>query len=104
MSYLYRCNKTIKNGAAKGERCGTRHSLPMKVEQYIIKPKCLCCGAELSYIDKWQRNKNRDKSNLCECDGLYFSIKGSPHRKGSKWCNHYEGEYTEEELQERYQT
>lgn len=30
---------------------------------------------------------------LCRCDGLWFSIKGSPHAKGSRGCIHYQGSY-----------
>lgn len=95
MTYLYRCNRTIRSGVLKGLRCYARRSLPRRVEEYVRKPKCKACGAELTYLDKWQKKKN--KATICKCDGLHYT-----HRKGSKWCDHYEGAYNEDEMRERH--
>lgn len=99
MSYLYRCKNRIKHGPAKGQQCDARRALPRRVEEYIRKPKCKQCGAYLSYEDKWQRRKNRDKDNLCWCDGLPFT----PHRKASTvWCMSHPTGPTEKDYLERY--
>lgn len=91
MSYLYRCTKQYATGPFKGQRCYQRHHLPRKVEAYIRKPRCKGCGNYITYMDKWQRNKNRETT--CHCGGPEW-----PHRKGSiVWCRYHQTGPTEED-------
>jgi len=85
VSYRYRCRCYTA--------CDTRVSLKRKLEDYIRKPKCRCCGGEL------RRDRARElesKRNVCHCGELPF-----PHRKGCKWCRRYKGEYTDQDYEDR---
>jgi len=87
MIYRYRCSS---------EKCRMRVTLKKRVEEYVRKePVCKCCGSKLT-IDSYRQSRNETKKYNCHCDGMHFV-----HRIGSKWCNYYKGEYTEEELRER---
>jgi hypothetical protein len=98
MSYLVRCKASIKSGPLKGQQCNARHQLKRHPKDYIRKPKCKSCGAELRYVDKWQMKKN--KENLCYCDALPNS---APHRAGSTvWCTQHPTGPTEEDYIQRY--
>ena len=83
--YWYRCSKKI---------CRQRRSLRKPKEEYKREKKCPC-GGKLTPVPY---DKIRAKKQTCTCDGWWF-----PHQKGCKWCNHYEGEYTQEDLMERQQ-
>jgi hypothetical protein len=37
------------------------------------------------------------KKQNCNCDGVWFSMRGAPHRRGSIGCQHYQGELSPEE-------
>ena len=92
MTYLYRCKKRL----ADGTKCDTRNALKRKLTDYKRPPKCRGCGKELSYIDKWQRAKNRE--NVCNCGDPHF-----PHRAGSTvWCTQHPTGPSEEDYRERY--
>ena len=73
-----------------------RVTLKKRKEEYVTEPRCKCCGGELA-IDTYRQSKKETKKFNCNCDGYHFT-----HRIGSKWCNHYKGEYTQEELKERH--
>lgn len=86
MSYPYRCGR---------DGCRQRVSLRRKLETYVRPRLCPSCGHDSLKLDRW---KMRDhKASRCNCNGYHFI-----HRKGSKWCEFYRGEYTEEDLMERY--
>lgn len=98
MSYLYRCTRTVN-----GIRHFIRRSLPKRIEEYINPPCCPVCKEPFKYVDKWQRKKNRDSDNLCYCDGLWFTERGSPHRAGSSvWCKQHPTGPTEQDYIDRY--
>lgn len=85
MSYPYRCSR---------EACKVRRSLKRKAEEYVRTPRCRVCGSRLRLDRTAMKDRRRKK---CYCDGYPFI-----HRKGSKWCNHYAGEITREDLIDRY--
>ena len=91
MTYNYRCT---------AKKCRRRRTLRKRKEEYKTEPKCLHCGGNLA--DRTNYERTRTKTRNCYCDGLWFSMKGSPHSLGSKGCRHYQGTYTDEELEESY--
>lgn len=70
------------------------HKLP------VDEISCPICDGPVCETTAYKRTEN--KKNRCYCDGLHFSMKGAPHRKGSKWCKYYKGKYNEEDWQEYY--
>jgi len=87
VSYRYRC---------RVRACQTRKTLPRRLEDYKLErnvPRCPNCGSEL----RRDHNKDREaKRKTCLCGELPF-----PHRRGSKWCRHYTGEYTDQDYEDR---
>lgn len=70
--------------------CRRRKTVRKHPREYFRKPPSCCCGGQLS-VDTF-RLERENKKYKCSCTGLPF-----PHRKGSKWCNHYTGCYTEDD-------
>lgn len=69
-------------------KCRARKALKRHPMTYITQPRCQC-GARDWAVDAWANARPwRDPTKLCHCDGVWFSIKGAPHRKGSKGCNY----------------
>ena len=63
------------------------------VEDYIRPPKCKICKRPLTYLDRWQMEKN--KKTVCRCGGAPY-----PHREGSVvWCMHHPTGPTEEDYE-----
>ena len=73
-----------------------RVSLSKCLEKYVHEPKCKACGGDLT-LDTYRQSHRETKNYNCNCDGIHHV-----HRRGSKWCNHYKGEYTQEDLRERH--
>jgi len=88
IKHRYRCSN--RRG------CHKRVTLRKRKELYVKEPVCKSCGSPLTSVEK--ARKAETKKNNCYCDGLPFT----PHRSGSKWCNYYTGEYSEEDLRERH--
>lgn len=96
MSFLYRCTKVYKSGQFKGQRCYQRHSFKKKIEQYVNPKVCSCCKNEITYIDKWQKKKN--KENICTCGEPHY-----PHREGATvWCIKSKKQPSEDDHKSRY--
>ena len=99
-AYYYRCMRRVsdKPGSATGKaRCGGRRSLTKLIDFYVRRPKCPVCGEDSLQQDKYRQEHERGKnSRPCHCDGLPY-----PHRRGSKWCTHYAGEYDEIDMKFR---
>ena len=95
MGYPYRC--TNRNGSRRENRpaCGYRQTLPHRVHF----KECPKCGGEMRE-DKTRRKYIKEQN--CKCDGVWFSMKGAPHRRGTIGCVHYTGELSPEETY--YQT
>lgn len=85
------------------KKCGKRQSIKRRPENYKILPahvrRCDSCGFRSFYrgdpafrVDEF-RIKNEHGVKPCKCDGWPF-----PHRTGSKFCIHYKGEISEEDL------
>lgn len=85
-NHRYRCSRNS---------CRTRVTLKKCKELYIKEPKCKVCGGNLHSVEKERKDYSRKMK--CTCDGLHY-----PHQRGTKWCNYYEGTYTEDELKERH--
>lgn len=78
-------------------KCWTRRTLPRRVEEYVRKPKCLGCGALLTYEDKYRQNTEL-KRRPCECGDPVF-----PHRPGgSVWCQRHPTGPSELDQEERW--
>jgi len=85
---------TRRNFRCTSKKCRIRFvRYTRKVAEDI---KCPACGGKVSDRTEEVR-KSRKRESICKCDGWWF-----PHRKGSKWCVFYTGEYTEEDYKERY--
>lgn len=67
--------------------CDRRKAIKRHPDNYIRPPKCVCGGS--LRVDKWANSRPWRRS-MCHCDGVWFSIKGAPHRKGSGQCNYNE--------------
>jgi hypothetical protein len=87
MRYLYRCTHSD---------CKKRHSLSRRLEQYRRRKRCVDCGRCLTGKRDLEPRR-RSKANTCTCDGYPF-----PHRRGSLWCNGYEKQRTEKQIEARY--
>lgn len=68
-------------------KCRKRCTLPMKPTEYETPPLC-GCGGTIRYDQHHDSRPWRSPEKLCHCDGVWFSIKGTPHRKGGWKCNH----------------
>jgi|SRR5690606_8196588 len=51
-----------------------------------LAPACQTCGDVRWTPDKHRNSRRRKPGELCHCDGVWFSIKGAPHRAGTKGC------------------
>lgn len=72
-------------------KCQARRALPKHPLEYLRQPKCRNCGARDFRVDAWANARPwRKRENLCWCDGIWFSIKGAPHRMGCLGCNHHQ--------------
>jgi len=70
-------------------KCRARCTLPKKPDEYDEPPICKSCGEGVIRYDAHHDGRPwRAKEKLCHCDGVWFSIKGSPHRLGGWKCNH----------------
>lgn len=78
-------------------KCRARKTLSKAPDQYLRPPRCPCGG--VYRVDKWA-NSRPWRKNLCHCDGVWFSIKGSPHRRGGGQCVYNEKLYIESEAGE----
>ena len=89
MNHNYRCVHTGK--------CGKRVKLSKPIKDYIIKPVCPVCGANL-YHTKDVKRRNNERN--CTCDGLPWD---GPHRAGSNvWCIEHSTGPTLRDYVERY--
>jgi len=101
-AYYYRCHRRIrskgKDSAGRNKHCGGRKTLRKPIEQYLREQKCPLCHHKGSLrLDNWRKKNERGRcKQKCICDGLPY-----PHRRGSKWCNHYAGEYDEYDMMYR---
>lgn len=93
MRYHYRCRKRIN-----GVDCGTRFVLPKMIEFYSKPKGCPTCGNTNVSLDSYRMKKEANgHGDKCNCDGYHF-----PHRRGSKWCNYFKGNRTDEDYQDFY--
>lgn len=75
-------------------KCGARKTLSQRPEEYLRPRRCPCGGTYR--VDKWANSRPwRNKSKLCHCDGVWFSIRGAPHRRGGGSCIYNEKLYEE---------
>lgn len=96
-TYYYRC--TRRGGRPGQFSCGHRETLSVRYHDGDSKLTCPVCGGKMK-LDK-TRKKERANEEHCYCSGLHFSMRGSPHRKGSKGCQHYEGDLTDEDYEDQ---
>ena len=68
-------------------KCRKRCTLPKHPLEYEKPPLC-SCGGVIRYDKDNDSRPWRDREKLCHCDGVWFSIKGAPHRKGGWKCNY----------------
>lgn len=85
MRHQYRCTRS---------KCRKRYSFHKPIDEYATDRLC-SCGGELKHDPEPHIRAKRDR---CNCDGYHF-----PHRRGSLWCNHFEGERIEDDYNDRYQ-
>lgn len=98
MSRVVRC---VHRNKKDKYYCGAQRSIKTRDADYtkhIDDIKCKSCGGRVTEYTRQIKNK-RVKQGLCSCDGVHFSLKGKgvPHMKGSKWCKHYKGDYTDDD-------
>jgi hypothetical protein len=85
----YRCSR---------EKCKARRTLPRRIEEYTIAPRCRACGGTAL---RWDRDRAlvHMQRKPCQCDGYAFL-----HRKGSKFCVHSPVELTADDIASRFGT
>lgn len=73
--------------------CRTRTTLRMPPAHYVKPPLCKCGG--VLRLDQDANGRPWRKKPMCHCDGVWFSIKASPHRRGGGLCVYNEKLYLE---------
>lgn len=79
MSYKCRCSK---------ESCKRRRTFSKHPDEYKRPPVCHGCGGTKWRVDLLRQR--RKEYRKCYCNGLWFSIKNSPHKWGTPGCDHRE--------------
>ncbi|NIR97959.1 MAG: hypothetical protein GWO03_07925 [Gammaproteobacteria bacterium] len=64
------------------------------IGEYRRRRVCPACGGHLSYDPEVRR---RHRAERCACDGLHY-----PHRRGTRFCDHYAGPRDDEYWREFY--
>ncbi len=85
-NHRYRCTR---------RKCSKRVTLSKLKELFVKEQVCKVCGSPIRSVEKERKAYTRKMK--CTCDGLHFI-----HQRGSRWCIHFKGEYSEEELMERH--
>src|SRR4051794_35940633 len=64
-------------------QCRTRNMFRMKVDEYLVRRKCMNCGCKRFY---WDKERNMRASNGKERGQCYCGAYAHPHRPGAKFC------------------
>lgn len=94
MNYRYRCTRRGGQYSRQGKNCGKRLTTKIQLTEKEMKEACRLCGGNLK-PEPWRTARQ----SKCYCNAFPWSQTNGPHRKGCKWCVHYEGEYTDEDYE-----
>lgn len=80
-----RCKGSYANDDAKCFDCGA---------DMLLAPRCKSCGGRLR-LDQDANARPWRRQALCHCGGVWFAIRGAPHRMGGGQCIHNEKNHQE---------